>query len=431
MKMNLGAKIGNNLKGTMEKVKEMETNIGVYRMIPVNQINYNPKNRRKYSDDEISELATDIQENGLYHNIVVLQTGEDSFKLISGEKRTRAYKWISAEGETGFENIYAKILKDVNEVQEELMILQANQQATADDPEARAINAERINQLITTLIEQGQKFGSRRDMMAELSGKSGKQVERDLKLNKVIPELLTLAQEKGLAQSGIIEFADMPKDRQLQVYNMLKSSMETGSKPNREEIKEIAKQHKEEMKKLEDENKRLKGENQSLLKDKQTLEKRVEGMQKEINSLANEKGRLKSELMQKSSEIENINKSLEAEQKKNNPDKKEVERLQNELKKAQEDRETLNSQVKNKDTELQNKERELQEITNKANDVDNPLPRVQHNIELGLLLQDFENRLNQIQKKYELMKNDEKIGVNPLNEQRLMKIIEIVVKTVE
>jgi chromosome segregation ATPase len=429
--MDLGAKMSANLKGTISKIKEAETGIGTYRMIPVSQIQYNPKNRRKYLDEEVSVLAESIKELGLQQNIVLLQLAENAYKLIAGEKRTRAHKLLIAEGETGFDNIYSKVYKNLDEVQEELIMLQTNQLATVDNSEERALVAQRINELIDTLIEQGQKFGSRRDMMGELSGKSGKQVERDLKLNKIIPELLTLAQEKNLAQSGIIECANMPRDEQLRVYNMLKSMTENGNKPNRSEIIEVTKQHKEELKKLQDENEKMRQENQSLLKDKQSLEGKMKAMQGEIDSLSMEKGRMKKELMEKDGDIEGIRQTLEAEQKRNNPDRGEIERLQAQLQNAQDERQDINNMLQGKNDELRAKEKELHEISERANNVDNPLPRVQYNVELGFMLASLETTFNEVLKRYTMMNGDESIGVSQLNEERLMKLVEKIINTVQ
>ena len=429
--MDLGAKMSANLKGTISKIKEAETGIGTYRMIPVSQIQYNPKNRRKYLDEEVSVLAESIKELGLQQNIVLLQLAENAYKLIAGEKRTRAHKLLIAEGETGFDNIYSKVYKNLDEVQEELIMLQTNQLATVDNSEERALVAQRINELIDTLIEQGQKFGSRRDMMGELSGKSGKQVERDLKLNKIIPELLTLAQEKNLAQSGIIECANMPRDEQLRVYNMLKSMTENGNKPNRSEIIEVTKQHKEELKKLQDENEKMRQENQSLLKDKQSLEGKMKAMQGEIDSLSMEKGRMKKELMEKDGDIEGIRQTLEAEQKRNNPDRGEIERLQAQLQNAQDERQDINNMLQGKNDELRAKEKELHEISERANNVDNPLPRFQYNVELGFMLASLETTFDEVLKRYSMMNSDESIGVSQLNEERLMKLVEKIINTVQ
>lgn len=428
--MNLGEKIGNNLKSTMGIVKDMETNIGMYKSIPVSDIIYNPKNRRKYSDSEIEELAESIKELGLQQNIVVLQVSENSYRLIAGERRTRAHKWLINQYEETFSTIYAKVYKNLDEVQEELILLQTNQLSTVDSVEERAVVAERINELIDTLIENGQKNGTRRDMMAQLSGKSGKQVERDLKLSKIIPELLKLANDTGLAQSGIIEFADMPKDRQLMVYNMLKSMTETGSKPNRDEMKDMAKQHKEELKQLNDNLDKIKAENQSLLKDKQTLENKQKGMQKEIDNISADKAKLKSELMRKDGEIQEINSSLEKEKKKTNPDKKELQRLQEELDVAKVDRETLTEDIVSINQDLKNKEKELQEAFDKANDVNNPLPSVIHNIELGEKILLLENTFADVLKKINSMKKENE-PINGLNEDRLMKLSEKVISSLQ
>lgn len=431
MKMDLGSKIGQNLKSTMEIVKEVETNIGTHRMIPLSQINYNPKNRRKYTDEQVEELADSIREFGLQQNIVLLQESETSFKLIAGEKRTRAHRYLTDLGETGFNNIYAKVYKNLGEVQEELIMLQTNQLATLDTPEERAAVAGRINELVETLIENGQKVGSKRDMMKELSGKSGRQVERDLKLNKIIPEIMDLAKEYNLAESGIISFASMSREGQLSMCQVMKTMLENGSKPNRDKLNEMANEYKNQLQRSQNENEKMRQENQSLLKDKESLEGKIQNMNKIMDGIVKEKAILSSQLNKKDSDIENLSSNLENETKKNNPDKIELERLQNELKNAQNDRDNLNKELTIKDNELIEKERSLNEITARANDTENTLPKTKENIELSIMIHNIEKSFDAIMMKMERMKNDESIGITERNNEKLLKMVEKIYSAIQ
>jgi len=431
LKVDLGEKIGQNLQKTMDIVKEVETNIGTHRMIPVSQINYNPTNRRKYTPEQVEALAESIKELGLQQNIVLLQESETSFKLLAGEKRTRAHRYLAELGETGFNNIYSKVYKNLGEVQQELIMLQTNQLATLDSPEERAMVAGRINELVEMLIENGQKVGSKRDMMKELAGKSGRQVERDLKLNKIIPEIMDLAREYNLAESGIISFASMSREGQIAMHQVMKSMLETGSKPNRDKLNEMANEYKSQLQKSQDENEKIRQDNQSLLKDKESLEGKIQNMNKIMDGIVKEKASLNSQLNKKDSDIENLTSILSKEQGKNNPDKAELERLQNELKSAQDAREELNQKLATKDNELIEKERSLHDITTKANDTENTLPRVQENIELGIMINNIESSFDLVIKKMEKMKSDESIGITERNNEKLLKMVEKIYNAIQ
>lgn len=66
---------------------------GETRSLPVGQISPNPyQPRRRFSQEEIQELALSIQENGLLQPILVRPspTSEDRWELVAGERRLRA-----------------------------------------------------------------------------------------------------------------------------------------------------------------------------------------------------------------------------------------------------------------------------------------------------------------------------------------------------
>ena len=102
-----------------------------YQYININNISYNELN--DYSDDdsedEIRELANDIKRHGLLHNIVVSYTIDGKYKLLSGERRLRAYQLIYKEtGDTKYQNIYALIRKGLNDIEEMIILDAANLQ---------------------------------------------------------------------------------------------------------------------------------------------------------------------------------------------------------------------------------------------------------------------------------------------------------------
>jgi ParB family chromosome partitioning protein len=63
----------------------------VYREIPVESIQANPKQPRQvFDEDALSELEHSIREFGLMQPIVVRELGGDSYELVMGERRLRA-----------------------------------------------------------------------------------------------------------------------------------------------------------------------------------------------------------------------------------------------------------------------------------------------------------------------------------------------------
>ena len=59
--------------------------------IPINQITPNPEQpRQNFDEDALEELASSIRELGIIQPLTLRSTGEDSYQIISGERRYRA-----------------------------------------------------------------------------------------------------------------------------------------------------------------------------------------------------------------------------------------------------------------------------------------------------------------------------------------------------
>ncbi|RXJ99429.1 chromosome partitioning protein ParB [Arcobacter sp. CECT 8986] len=72
--------------------------IGTIVELDVNKIKSNPNQPRKiFDEDKLKELSDSIVEHGLLQPIVVIQDSDDSFTLISGERRLRAHKLANFE----------------------------------------------------------------------------------------------------------------------------------------------------------------------------------------------------------------------------------------------------------------------------------------------------------------------------------------------
>ena len=86
------AKLGDEAKKAKNKADRTE-------MIPISSIIMNEDNvfSANDTDEEIQSLAENIRENGLIHNITVAETAPDQYLLISGERRTKAMKYLGRD----------------------------------------------------------------------------------------------------------------------------------------------------------------------------------------------------------------------------------------------------------------------------------------------------------------------------------------------
>lgn len=128
-------------------IKKSEKENDVTNFIPIDSIIFNEDNVFNLDDskESIEELAQNIEENGLLHNIVVVEVENNKYLLISGERRTRAMKTL------GKETIKATIKKDLSELEVLKMLFFANS-------ETREYSVEEKLNIIKGFTEKLKKF---------------------------------------------------------------------------------------------------------------------------------------------------------------------------------------------------------------------------------------------------------------------------------
>lgn len=118
-------------------------------IIPIDSIVINKDNIFSSNDTEesIAELAKNIEENGMLHNIVVSEIEPDKYLLISGERRTKAVKLL------GRDKIKATIRSNLSELDILKMLFFANS-------ETREYTTEEKIQIIENYLVKLKQFES-------------------------------------------------------------------------------------------------------------------------------------------------------------------------------------------------------------------------------------------------------------------------------
>ena len=95
----LGAIFGDDVSNVLEDIQQgtEESYGGVRTMLEVQSIRVNPyQPRRHFDDDKIAELASSIQQHGLFTPILVRESNQ-GYELVAGERRLRATKELGSE----------------------------------------------------------------------------------------------------------------------------------------------------------------------------------------------------------------------------------------------------------------------------------------------------------------------------------------------
>ena len=100
-------------KKLSESVEKEQNAVERTDIIPIDSIVFNQDNIFNIDDSQesIKELAENIKENGLLHNIVVVETEPKKYLLISGERRTKAMQYL------GEDKIRATVKKNLSELE--------------------------------------------------------------------------------------------------------------------------------------------------------------------------------------------------------------------------------------------------------------------------------------------------------------------------
>lgn len=337
---NIKEKIGNTINDISQKIEvtnELEEQIkGVVMNVPIEQIELNSKN--DYEIINIDELAESISKVGLIHNIVVNKIESDKYRLISGERRLKAFQMLKLP------TITAKII-EVDENMENLILDIANAHTRELSPSIRAKVAKRIFDNIQHLREEGYNFETKtRDIVAQKIGVNKDTVQKLISVDRLIPELKTLFNKEIIPLETANQYAMMPPITQKLVFDMYENGKSFTAKEAKElkyKLKESEDNSKEVIKNLRNDLNNLSNE-YKVNKDKYT--QTIKEKDGKIKDYDNKLLQVKNELTQAKQEIEkeqlkaeqqrdDIEKKLEIEKAKeqaNNPKIKELEDKLNE-----------------------------------------------------------------------------------------------------
>lgn len=215
--------------------RSLGTDSDDYRSIPLQMIELNPENdySTEDTDEEIEELARDIERNGLLHNIVVSDRTRETgkFVILSGERRYKAVSWLYRERqENKYAVILCKVLTGLDALDEMLVLDAANLQTRGGMQDER-----RFRKATYRFIENLRKKGgvNERDavVLAEkYTGVSDKLLEKNVMVEtRLHPDILALLDRDLIPKNQAVQYARLPEDVQMILAQNLASAYEIGA----------------------------------------------------------------------------------------------------------------------------------------------------------------------------------------------------------
>lgn len=177
--------------------------------------------RQADTQEDIVQLAEDIQRNGLMHNLVVFpqeEKGKTVYVLLSGERRYRAMEYLEKRGDATWNTIKNcnVITTSLSENERKVLLYSANLQVRggfADEQIRRKAVAEFVICLQNEPFNMTEKDAKK--AIKEVSATTAKQIDRDFRIEeKLDKELLRLLDNKFLTRMECESYITLEPEEQ-------------------------------------------------------------------------------------------------------------------------------------------------------------------------------------------------------------------------
>ncbi len=226
--------------------RSLGTDSDDYRAIPLSQIRLNPQNdySEADTDEEIEELALDIERNGLLHNIVVSDRTADlgAYLILSGERRYRAYQWLyQKRQENKYAVIHCKVLSGLDPLDEMLVLDAANLQTRGGMGEEKRFRKATIRFIENLRRRGGLSESAAKTLAVRYTGVNEKLLEKNIVVEKNLhPSILSLLDRDLIPKNQAVSYARLPEEIQELLAENLNAAYESGSAALRDANEKLA-----------------------------------------------------------------------------------------------------------------------------------------------------------------------------------------------
>ena len=187
--------------------------------IPLTEIDDFPDHPFKVKlDEDMDQLVESIKERGVITPITLRKKEDGRYEIVSGHRRKKACEIA------GLETIPAEV-KELTRDEAIILMVDSNLQRSTILPSEKAFSYKMRLEAMKRLPgrppkENGGPVGHNfdgqksRDILAEDSTDSARQIQRYIRLTELIPELLDIVDEGKIAMRPAVELSYLKKDEQ-------------------------------------------------------------------------------------------------------------------------------------------------------------------------------------------------------------------------
>ena len=188
-------------------------------------------------DEEMKSLIESIREYGILTPLVVSRQGNrgDVIQLVSGHRRLHAAK------ELGLQVIPVTYVT-MTPIEIAIAVVDSNLQREKILPSEKAkaykLKLDALKHQGITSAQVGQKWSV--EQVAEDSNESRSQIQRYIRLNNLIPELLQMVDEEKIALTPAVELSYLTEDEQRWLLETIETEEATPSLSQSQEMKNLS-----------------------------------------------------------------------------------------------------------------------------------------------------------------------------------------------
>lgn len=195
-------------------------------------------------DDRMADTTRSVQERGVLVPAIARPRADGGYELISGHRRKRACELAGLD-------TMPVIVREMDDNAAVLVMVDSNIQRENILPSERAFAYKMKLEALKrqgsrtdlTCVQVGHKLKAR-DILAQEAGESSGQIQRYIRLTYLIPQLLSMVDERKIAFNPAVELSYLKQEEQAQLLDAMESEQATPSLSQAQRLKRFSHEDK-------------------------------------------------------------------------------------------------------------------------------------------------------------------------------------------
>ena len=194
-------------------------------------------------NEEMDNMRQSVEDYGVLHPILVRPTSDGKYEMISGHRRKRASELANKE-------TIPCIVRDLTDDEATIIMVDSNMQREEILPSEKAFaykmkldalnHQGKRNDLTCGQVGHKLENNKSRDVIAENSKDSARQIQRYIRLTELIPELLEKVDKKEIAFLPAVELSYLNEEHQLFLLDCMEYNDATPSHAQAIKLKKMS-----------------------------------------------------------------------------------------------------------------------------------------------------------------------------------------------